>query len=118
MEKTKTVFSSPSLQQSPAERVLDLLFVSRLSSLTVGAFTYLRTILTERSFMSHCQAATHEVGGLETYNRVVQAALAWRCQAIASEMQRNACSWRCDCAESARRVCARSYRPSCADAAG
>ena len=67
---------SPSLQQSPAERVLDLLFVSRLSSLTVGAFTYLRTILTGRPFMSHCQAATHEGGGLETYDRVVQAALA------------------------------------------
>ena len=26
--------------------------------------------------MSHCQAATHEGGGLETYDRVVQAALA------------------------------------------
>src|SRR6516225_10902368 len=60
MEKTETVFSNPSLQQSPAERVLDLLFVSRLSSLMVGAFSYLRTILTGRSFMSHCQAATHE----------------------------------------------------------
>jgi hypothetical protein len=45
------------------ERVLDLPFVSRLSSLTVGAFKYLRTILTGRSFMSHCQAATHEGDG-------------------------------------------------------
>src|SRR5271163_2441826 len=63
MGKTETAFSSPSLQQSPAERVLDLLFVSRSSSLTVGAFKYLRTILTGRSFMLNCQPATHEGGG-------------------------------------------------------
>src|SRR5262250_1032303 len=70
MVKTETVFLSPSLQQSPAEPVLDLLFVGRLSSLTVGAFKHLRTILTGRSFMSHCQAATHDGGGKPGDDRV------------------------------------------------